>query len=244
MWYHIKSYKIAMMQFKQRRSFLRTISVPGKLFLLRPFIKMDTMQISGEEEGYMEYAKFIVAGEDKKTLGQVKNTLSACGHIFAGYSKDSAGILRFVRSLTPDMVIIDAGSSFSSIKPVIEIIDEELLCACILLLDSRSDEIFDFLSKTRTVTYIAKPVFNEVVQQIADISLANLRRIFEYEDQVKKLNNTLESRKAVEKAKWILVEQDGLAESEAYNIIRKKSRDNRMPMRDIAEAIILTRGNG
>ncbi|MFZ5986536.1 MAG: ANTAR domain-containing response regulator, partial [Bacillota bacterium] len=60
--------------------------------------------------------------------------------------------------------------------------------------------------------------------------------------KVKKLNDTLESRKIVEKAKWILVEQNGLSEAEAYEAIKKKSRDNRMPMKSIAEALILTRG--
>jgi response regulator NasT len=59
---------------------------------------------------------------------------------------------------------------------------------------------------------------------------------------VKKLNDTLESRKAVEKAKWILVEKEGYTESEAYEAIKKKSRNNRITMKEIAEAIILTRG--
>lgn len=191
----------------------------------------------------MVFSKFIVAGEDKKALLSVKNALTESGHIFAGYSRDVAGILRSARSLTPDLVIIDVRGSFGFIRPLIEIIDEELLTAVILLLDSRSDEIFDFIAKTRIVTYIAKPVFSEVVQQIADISMANFRRITEYEDRVKKLNDSLESRKSVEKAKWILVEQDGLSEEEAYNVIRKKSRDNRVPMRNISDAIIMTRGD-
>ena len=191
----------------------------------------------------MEFSKFIVAGEDKKSLLSVKNALTESGHIYAGYSHDVAGILRSARSLMPDLIIADVKGSFGFIRPLIEIIDEELLTAVILLLDSRSDEIFDFISKSRVVTYIAKPVFNEVAQQIADISLANFRRIAEYEEKVRKLNDSLESRKSVEKAKWILVEQDGMSEEEAYNLIRKKSRDNRVPMRNISEAIIMTRGS-
>ena len=76
-----------------------------------------------------------------------------------GIREDSASILRFVRSISPDIVIIDAGNSFGSIKSVVEIIDEELLAACILLLESRSDDISGLLSKTRIVTYIAQGRF-------------------------------------------------------------------------------------
>jgi|GEM_PF-333900 len=192
----------------------------------------------------VEYAKFIVSGEDKKTLGGVKNVLTQNGHIFLGYTKMPFNLLRHVRSLHPELVIIEVGNTFRDLKPILEVIDEELLAACILLLDYRNDEIFGFLSKTRIMTYIAKPLFDDVLIQIIDISLANRKRILEYEEKVKRLNNTLESRKVVEKAKWILVEQEGLTEEEAYEVIRRKSRDNRMPMRDVAEAIILTRGPG
>ena len=191
----------------------------------------------------VECSRFIVAGEDKKSLSIMKNALVESGYTFAGYAHDTVGILRHVRSLAPDLIILDVKGSFGSLRPSIEVIDEELLSAIILLLDFRSDEIFDFITKTRIVTYIAKPLFSEVAQQIADISLANFKRIIQYEDQVKRLNDSLESRKSVEKAKWILVEQDGLSEEEAYNVIRKKSRDNRVPMRNISDAIIMIRGN-
>ena len=189
----------------------------------------------------MEYSKFILCGEDKKVLGGIKNNLTVGGHIFLGYSKEPFNILRHIRHLTPDLVIIEVKNRFRELRQILEVVDEELLAACILLLDSRNDEIFDFLKNTKVITYIAKPVFEDTLLQIVDISLANYRRIIEYEKKVEKLNNSLESRKIVEKAKWLMVEQEGMSENEAYEMIKKKSRDNRMPMRDIAEAIILTR---
>ena len=190
----------------------------------------------------MEYGKFILAGEDKKTLATIKNALVASGHIFTGYSKEPYNILRHIRNLTPDLVIIEVGNNFRELRNTLDVIDEEILAACILVLESRNEDVFHFLRNSRVMTYITKPVFDEVVAQIADIVLMNYSRVLEYENKVKKLNDTLESRKVVEKAKWILVEQQKISESEAYEIIKKKSRDNRLPMREIAEAIILTRG--
>ena len=189
----------------------------------------------------MEYAKFIVSGQDKKVLAGIKNTLTAYGHIFVGYSGSPSNVLRHVRGIQPDLLIIEAQSDFKELKQALEIIDDELLASSILLLDSRNDEIFEFLRNTKAATYIAKPVFEEVLLQIVDLSLNNFLRIKEYENKVKQLNNTLESRKIIEKAKWVLVEQEGYSEAGAYELIRKKSRDNRMTMRDIADAIILTR---
>jgi len=57
--------------------------------------------------------------------------------------------------------------------------------------------------------------------------------------QSKVIQEELETRKLVERAKGILMKQ-GLSEDEAFRKIQKKSMDLRKPMREIAEAIILT----
>lgn len=190
----------------------------------------------------MNSAKFIVSGQDKKQLAIVKNILTSYGYIFIGYSSDPSNLLRHVRGMQPDLLIFELSGSFKDVKQTIQVIDEELLSACILLLDSRNDEVFEFLKTTRIASYLSKPVVDDVLLQIVDLSMSNFLRIKEYEDKLRHLNSTLENRKVIEKAKWILVEQDGYTEMDAYRIIKKKSRDNRIAMHEIAEAIILARG--
>lgn len=189
----------------------------------------------------MEYGRFILSGADKKALSGIKNILTSNGHIYLGYSMEPFDVLRHIRRDNPDFVVLESGNNVKSLKQILEVIDDEMLTACILIMDSRNEEVFELIQKSRVLTYIVKPVFDNNILLVVDISLINYKRIVDYENKVRKLNDTLESRKIVEKAKWILVEQKGLSETEAYEAIKKKSRDNRMPMREIAEAIILTR---
>ncbi len=58
--------------------------------------------------------------------------------------------------------------------------------------------------------------------------------------QTKVIQEELETRKLVERAKGILMKQQGLSEEEAFKRIRKASMDSRKTMREIAEAILLT----
>jgi uroporphyrinogen-III synthase len=53
------------------------------------------------------------------------------------------------------------------------------------------------------------------------------------------LANRLESRKAVERAKGVLQRDLGMSEDEAYRTMQKESRQRRISMQDIAEAILL-----
>jgi signal transduction protein with GAF and PtsI domain len=58
--------------------------------------------------------------------------------------------------------------------------------------------------------------------------------------KTKVIQEELEARKLVEKAKGILMNRHGLSEEEAFRRIRKASMDSRKTMRQIAEAILLT----
>lgn len=55
----------------------------------------------------------------------------------------------------------------------------------------------------------------------------------------KVIQEELETRKRIERAKGILMRDEGLTEEQAYLRIRKYSMDNRKTMREVAEAIIL-----
>ncbi len=58
--------------------------------------------------------------------------------------------------------------------------------------------------------------------------------------KTKVIQEELETRKKVEKAKGLLMKEEKMTEDQAYAIIRKSSMDKRLPMKEIAEAIILS----
>ncbi|MDO8685188.1 MAG: hypothetical protein Q7J78_00790, partial [Clostridiales bacterium] len=103
----------------------------------------------------MNGVKFIIAGKDSYILQDVRKALSAAGYIFLGFADQTQNLLRQARNMAPDLIVIQAGEAFHEIQPVIEIIDEEMLAACVLLLNSRNDDIFAFLGRTRAVTFAA-----------------------------------------------------------------------------------------
>ncbi len=58
--------------------------------------------------------------------------------------------------------------------------------------------------------------------------------------KTKVIQEELETRKLVERAKGIIMRDRKMAESEAYRLLQKYSMDNRKSMREVAEAIILS----
>ena len=79
----------------------------------------------------------------------------------------------------------------------------------------------------------------QLIQTIANqaaVAISNTRLLSE----TISMREALESRKVVERAKGILMNQLGLTEDKAFKLIQRKSMDSTKPMREIAEAIILT----
>ena len=76
----------------------------------------------------------------------------------------------------------------------------------------------------------------ESITNQAAIVIDNWRLMLE--TQVMK--EELETRKKVEKAKGILMKEEGMNEDAAYNLMREYSMKTRKPMKEIAESIIIT----
>jgi AmiR/NasT family two-component response regulator len=59
---------------------------------------------------------------------------------------------------------------------------------------------------------------------------------------VEDLQETIESRKVIEKAKGVLMKSLKLSEPEAFRRMQKLAMDKRKSMKEIADAILLTEG--
>ena len=88
--------------------------------------------------------------------------------------------------------------------------------------------------------YLAKP-FRE--QDVIPALVAAQSRHHEFAEvklQADSLLEALEARKAIERAKGLLMEKEGLSEPDAFARLRKASQVSGRPLKVIAEALIAT----
>ena len=87
--------------------------------------------------------------------------------------------------------------------------------------------------------YLVKPFQETDLTPAIEVVLARFSELRTIERELGNLQDALETRKAVERAKGILMDTQGLNETEAFRKIQKMSMNNRKPMRAVADAIIL-----
>ena len=188
----------------------------------------------------MSGEKYIVAATDNSLQIAVRNILNPNGYQFLGNCRDAISLMRLVRNFHPEFIVVDIVLQQSDARSALETIDDEMLCAIILLGDYKDSGIFSMLEKSNAMSYCSKPINREIFLHTVEMANMNYRRVFGLDMKLKEMKENYESRKLVERAKWILMELDGLSEKDAYDRMRKKSMDNRMTMKSIAEEIILT----
>jgi len=91
-----------------------------------------------------------------------------------------------------------------------------------------------YTSKPHKFSKIEVNILTSVANQAA-VAIENTELMV----RTKVIQEELETRKVVEKAKGILMRSEGLTEEDAFRKIQKYSMDRRKPMKEVAEAIIM-----
>ncbi len=184
--------------------------------------------------------KYVVATLDNPSQINIRNMLNPAGYTFLGNCFDPVSLLRMVRSYNPDFIIVDLAMQGRELQSTLETIDEEMLCACVTIGDYKEIDSISVLDKGKITVNCLKPASREILLNTVELSNLYYKRIIEINSKLKEMTENYETRKAVERAKWILMQRERITENDAYEKIRKKSMDSRLTMKAIADAIIFT----
>ena len=194
------------------------------------------LYILGGEELY-SYRLFLAGPSED--INKYIPVINSTGHKVVGLSQNSSESLRQVKSIQPDLVILDtSGGSWGEFIELAEIIFEDGY-PVVLIIDYPQKDKMSKLGEKRFFPFIIKPVNEEVLPLVMDIAVNTYKSTQKLEEEVKRLRKELVTRKVIEKAKGIIMETMGLSEREAFRRIQKQSMNKRVSMRKVSEAIIM-----
>ena len=111
--------------------------------------------------------------------------------------------------------------------------------APVVLLTAYSDrEVVERASEAGVFGFLAKPYKPSDLSPAIEVARARFEQNRLLLAQVASLSERLAARKAVERAKGLLMERDGITESEAYRRIQVASMSRRTSMLEVAQAVI------
>lgn len=187
----------------------------------------------------MERTRVIIADDESVIRADLREMLTNLNYLVVGEVGDGRSAVNLARELKPDVVIMDIKMPDMDGIEAAKAMTQEKIAPVLLLTAYAQRDLVDRAKEAGVVGYLVKPFREQEIVPAIEIALARFGEFRELEKEVGDLNETLETRKVVDRAKGILMDSQGLTEQEAFRKIQKMSMNTRKPMKEIAQAIVL-----
>ena len=183
--------------------------------------------------------RILVADDEPLIRLDLREMLATLGYQVVGEAADGATAVRLARETRPDLVIMDIQMPELNGIEAARTLTAENIAPVLLLTAYSQKELVENAQQAGVVGYLVKPFRDSDIQPAVEVALARFEEFRAVREQVRTLEESLETRKIVDRAKGVLMDTQGLKEADAFRRIQKLSMDSRKSMRDVAEAILL-----
>ena len=186
----------------------------------------------------MQTLKVLIVEDESLIAAGLQAHLQKIGHAVVGHAKDGQSVLPMVKTLNPDIVLMDINMPGINGLEAAELLVAEAPVAIVILTGYSDVNFINKASELGIEGYLVKPVTEEDLKPALELAAKNFQHKRKLRADVETVKLDLENRKLVEQAKGILMEMKGLKEAEAMAMLQKKSRDSRTKITDVARKII------
>jgi len=183
--------------------------------------------------------RVLIAEDDAELRGALTRNLSATGHVIGGEVETMEDALSRARELVPDVLLLDshldpshmvhAAKSLAADHPGI---------ALVYLSGEGAFTLEGDDAGTTAISVLPSSCSISVLESSIKLAAHRARELNAAREEVADVRRQLENRKAIERAKGILMRRTGLSEQEAYRILQRTSQDRSVPMVDVAREVL------
>lgn len=182
--------------------------------------------------------RVLIADDDPIIRLDLKQMLENLGYQVVAEAEDGQQAVDLAVSEQPEVCLLDVKMPIKDgVDAATEIIAKGIAPAIILTAYS-DDELISRASKAGVFGYLVKPFKPSDLPPAIQVARGRFEQSQKLRTERDGLEEQLEVRKLVERAKGILMSQEGLSEEEAYRLLQKRSMDERKSMRELSTEII------
>ncbi|MDO4613509.1 MAG: response regulator [Actinomycetaceae bacterium] len=202
-----------------------------------------TTSNSDETQETPETRTVLVAEDETLIRLDIVETLTEAGYEVVAEVGDGEAAVEKAKELEPDLCVMDVNMpKMDGIEAAAQI-NEAISCAVVMLTAFSQRELVERARDAGAMAYVVKPFTPNDLLPAVEIAVSRAQEIQALEDEIADMTERFETRKAVDRAKGLLMENMDMSEPEAFRWIQKTSMNRRLSMREVAQAVIEQVGN-
>ena len=181
--------------------------------------------------------KRVVIADDESIIRlDLKEILEGDGYLVVGEAARGDDALAMIKDLRPDLALLDVKMpGLDGIQVARELKDSDVTVVLLTAFSQRS--LIESARDAGVVAYLVKPFrSSEILPKLASLLSPGADAVHHVE--VANVEDKIETREIVQKAKELLMSERGLDEPAAFEIIQQSAMRGRTRMRDIAQQIL------
>jgi two-component system, response regulator PdtaR len=186
----------------------------------------------------------ILVAEDETIIRlDLKDLLERSGFEVCAEARDGEEAVALARSEQPDVAIMDVKMpKLDGIEAARRILDERPI-PIVMLTAYGQDDLVQRAAEAGVFGYLVKPFREQDLLPAIRTARARHEELAALREEAESLAEALAARKAIERAKGLLMAKEGLSEQDAFERLRKASQISGRPLKVVAEALIATFGD-
>ena len=185
----------------------------------------------------MKSLRVLVAEDESIIRMGLCRILEEAGHRVTA-APDGRTAVKLARQTGPDVAVLDIKMPGMDGLAVARTIYRQRPLPIVLLTAYGDRELVEQAAELPIMAYLMKPVDERELLATLEVVTARFVEQQRLLQQASDLEEQLAARKAIDRAKGVLMQRQSLSEEEAYRYIQRQAREQRRTMRQVAEAIL------
>lgn len=186
----------------------------------------------------MRSLRVLIADDEALLRLDIREMLEYAGHTVVGEAENGKAAVAAAEKEKPDLVIMDVKMPVMDGLEAARIIGEAKLAPVLLLTAYSQQEIVKQATDSGVFAYLVKPIREEELFPAIEIAISRFEAFMRLNAALDKAKDDLETRKILDRAKGILMDQYKFTEKDAFQAMQKLSMDRRLSLKAVAKAVI------
>jgi AmiR/NasT family two-component response regulator len=185
----------------------------------------------------------VLIAEDETIIRlDLRALLERAGFEVCAEARDGEEAVELARATQPEVAVLDVKMPrLDGIEAARRILDERPI-PIVMLTAYGQDELVSRAIEAGVFGYLVKPFREQDLLPAIQTARARHEELAALRKEAESLSEALAARKAIERAKGLLMEKENLSEEEAFARLRKASQVSGRPLKVVAEAVVATLG--